>query len=367
MRSHTFQPTTLVKARRTHAPLVDQQVIVLANRAPFRHDTGRDGQLNVNRSASGLVTGLEPLVEMYRGTWVAHGCGTADFIVADRRDGLTVAGQDSNYRLRYVPLSDEEHRGYYYGFANGGLWPLCHRAGVDAIFRARDFRAYQTANARFATAVREEAAGPSPIVLVQDYHFALAPRMLRRHLPSSTVISFWHIPWPRPGVFRDCPWAEDLIDGLLGSEVIGVQTEEDRLNFLGCAATLTGARVDLMASTVTYHGRSTRVRSCPVGVDWENPIVRTTPPASVCRDAVRRRLQLPDDVKIGVGVDRLDYTKGINHKFLAIERLLETRPDMRGRFVFVQVAEPSRDSLPAYQAAKREIVETAERIKRAFR
>jgi trehalose 6-phosphate synthase len=365
MRRHTFEPASRVKTlkHRHDAPTPNQRVIVLANRAPFRHDAGPDGHLIVKRSASGLVTALEPLVAMYRGTWIAHGCGTADFAVADRRGGVNVAG---GYRLRYVSLNDQEHRDYYYGFANEGVWPLCHRAGVEPVFRARDFRAYQAVNARFAAAVRDEAGGDSPIVLVQDYHLALAPRIIRQQLSSSRVMSFWHIPWPRPRTFSDCPWAPDLLDGLLGSEVIGVQTEEDRLNFLGCAATLPSARVDLMASMVTYRGHSTHLRSYPVGVEWDGPIVRATPPAHACREAVRRQLALRDGVQIGVGVDRLDYTKGIHHKFLAIERLLERREDLRGTFVFVQVAEPSRDCLPAYQGARRDLAAAAERVNSRF-
>ena len=169
---------------------------MLANRAPFTHERTGDGRVSLKRSASGLVTALEPLVEACSGIWVAHGAGNADTACADDRGGLDVPPANPRYRLRYVWLPDHEHRGYYYGFANEGLWPLCHSVHVQPVFRSTDFRMYQLANARFAAAVCEEAEGTSPLVLVQDYHFALAPRILRSRLPLSTVVAFWHIPWP---------------------------------------------------------------------------------------------------------------------------------------------------------------------------
>jgi trehalose 6-phosphate synthase len=343
-----------------------RRVIVLANRAPFRHDHAADGSTVVSRTASGLVTALEPLVERCRGTWVAYGAGSADLSVAGFRGGINVPAAKPAYRLRYVSVPEDEHRGHYYGFANEGLWPLCHDVEVQPIFRADDFRMYEAVNRRFAAAVREEAGTDSPVVLVQDYHFALVPRALRQRSSSAAVMTFWHIPWPRPRVLGQCPWAAELLDGLLGSDVIGVQTEDDRLNFLGCAAALLDARVNLMESTISYRGHSTRIATYPVGVEWGGQVVRNTPAAAVCRDDVFRELGLQTDVRLGVGVDRLDYTKGIAHKFLAIEKLLEERPELRGRFVFAQVAEPSRDCIGAYQAARREIVETADRINQRF-
>jgi trehalose 6-phosphate synthase len=225
---------------------------------------------------------------------------------------------------------------------------------------------YQLANARFAAAVCEEAAGTAPLVLVQDYHFALAPRMLRSRLPSSTVVAFWHIPWPSPRVFKVCPWGREVLDGLLGSDIVGFQTPEDCAHFLDTIESTLPADVDRQHTVVTFRGHSTQVRAYPVGVEWANPIVRATPAVKACRARVGRDLQLQAGVRMGVGIDRLDYTKGINEKFLAIERLLETHPEFRGRFVFVQIAEPSRECLPAYRAARARLVETAERVNKRF-
>ena len=341
-------------------------LIVLANRAPLRVTRAADGRLTSKRSASGLVTALEPVVARRSGTWVAHGAVTDGYGCVDRRDGLNVPLANPTYRLRYVRLTEEEHRGYYFGFANEGLWPLCHTVGVAPVFRSADFRMYHRANGRFAAAVVDEAAGRAPLVLVQDYHFALAPRMLRRRLPSSTVVAFWHIPWPRPEVFARCPWRAALLDGLLASDIVGLQTPDDCRNFIDTVESCLDAEIDRAEGEVTFGGHTTRVRAYPVGIDWTTPTVFEVPATAACRDRVWRDLRLPEGIRLGVGVDRLDYTKGINEKFLAVERLLERETGLRGRFVFVQVAEPSRDCLPAYRAARAEIVATSQRINARF-
>ena len=342
-----------------------ERVIVLANRAPFKHESSC-GRVLATRSASGLVTALEPLLETYAGTWVAHAAGSADMTVVDELGGIDVPPANPQYRVRYVPVPDDEYCGYYFGFANEGLWPLCHTANVQPVFRRRDYEMYRAANTRFASVVADEADGGSPLVLVQDYHFALAPRILRQRLPDSTVVAFWHIPWPRPRTFRTCPWALDLLEGLLGSDIVGLQTDDDRRNFLGCVEALLGADVDLSDSTVEYHGHVTTVRAYPVGIDCVHDALQSAPPAASCRERVCRELNLPAGVRLGVGIDRMDYTKGINEKFLAIERLLEMQPELVGQFAFVQIAEPSRDCLAAYRLARAQAIETCERVNARF-
>jgi trehalose 6-phosphate synthase len=352
--------------RHRSIPGTPQRLIVVANRAPFCHHRGADGHIVTKSTGSGLVTALQPVVAAYHGTWVALASGDADTLVVDDHAGLDVPSESGRYRLRYVSLSEQEHRGYYYGFANEGLWPLCHAVGVRPVFRWSDFRMYQAANDRFAAAVAADAAGGSPTVLVQDYHFALAPRAIRHHVPESTVVSYWHIPWPSPEVFDTCPWARELLDGMLGSHVLGFQSQTNCRNFLQTVALLLDADVDLDRGTIEYRGGTTAVRAYPVGVEWNNHIVQTTPAAAICREQVCRELQLPSTVRLAVGIDRLDYTKGINEKLLAVERLLETAADLRGHFVFVQVAEPSRDSLPAYRAARAQLLETGRRVNARF-
>jgi trehalose 6-phosphate synthase len=342
------------------------RIVVLANREPFIHDRATDGRIVVRRSASGLVTALEPLVQACSGVWVAHGGGTADAMVVDHRNGLDVPPANPGYRLRRVWLDEREQQGYYYGFSNEALWPLCHRAHVQPVFRSDDFNTYRAVNARFADAVREEADGNSPLVLVQDYHFAMAPQMIHERLPLSTIIAFWHIPWPNPRDFEICPWAPQLLKGLLGSSIVGFQTSADCRNFMETVESTLEAQIDREHDVVTYAGRQTRIRAYPVSIEWPNRRMCGSSSIDVCRRAIRRQLHLEQDVRLGVGVDRMDYTKGIEEKFLAVEQLLESRPELVGRFAFVQLAEPSRECLQAYRDLRARLMKTAERINQRF-
>ena len=339
--------------------------VVLANRQPFRHDRAAGGTVVVRRSPGGLVTALEPLIDACSGTWVAHGAGTADRTAVDRWDGVMVPPANPRYRLRLVWLDPDEERRYYYGFSNEGLWPLCHRAGVKPVFRPSDFQCYRRVNERFADAVCDEATSNRPVVLVQDYHFALAPAAIRARLPLSTIVAFWHIPWPRWQVASSCPWIADLVRGLAGSTIAGFQTDDDANHFMDAAVSAIGAKVDRRRRVIAYAGTETAVRTYPVSVAWPGRSSAGADPGA-CKVSVARRLHLPEDARLVVGVDRLDYTKGLNEKCLAIERLLEWRPEFVGRMFFVQVAEPSRHCLPAYRAVRDQLAATADRINRRF-
>lgn len=344
----------------------DESIVVVANREPFRHDRAPDGDITVRRSAGGLVTALEPLIQACSGVWVAHGSGTADRVMVDGRDGLGVPPANPLYRLRRVWLDAHEERGYYYGFANEGLWPLCHRAHVQPVFRSDDFNMYRAVNARFAEAVCEEVETNWPLVLVQDYHFALAPQAIRERLPLSTIITFWHIPWPHPRDYAICPWGRQLLEGLLCSTIVGFQTPDDCQNFIETVECSLDAHIDRARNVITYGERRATVRAYPVSVEWPSRWACQSPPVETCRAAVRRQLQVPPDVRLAVGVDRLDYTKGIEEKFLAVERLLELYPEFREHFVLVQIAEPSRDGLPAYREYRSRLAETTNRINLRF-
>jgi trehalose 6-phosphate synthase len=341
-------------------------IVVLANREPIRHDRAADGRIVVKRSASGLVTALEPLIQACAGVWVAHGAGTADSVVVEWRDGLEVPPANPMYRLRRVWLDDHEKQGYYYGFSNEGLWPLCHQAHVQPVFRPDDFDTYRVVNTRFAEAVCEEVESESPLILVQDYHFALAPQAIRERLPLSTIVAFWHIPWPNPRDYAVCPWGRQLIEGLLGSTIVGFQTPDDCENFIETVECVLDAHIDRRRNVITCGDRRTTVHAYPVSVEWPSRWACQSPPVATCRAAVRRQLHLPPDVRLAVGVDRLDYTKGIDEKFLAVERLLELHPEFCERFVFVQIAEPSRDCLAAYQAYRSRLADTTDRINLRF-
>jgi trehalose 6-phosphate synthase len=360
-------PWSAERLQRTlESSLHGEGVVVVANREPYQHERGPDGAVRVVRPASGLVTALEPVMRACSGTWIAHGSGSADRETVDRRDRVRVPPGEEAYSLRRVFLSREEEQGYYLGLANEGLWPLCHVADVRPTFRAADWRQYQAVNARFADAVCEEVSGPDPIVLVQDYHFALVPRLVRERLPRATVIAYWHIPWPNPERFAMCPFAEELLAGLLGSSVLGFHTQLHCNNFLESVDRFLEARIDRERQAVVLGGRESLVRSYPISIEWPSEAARAAPPADACRRQVFAELGLGPDALLGVGVDRLDYTKGIEERLLAVERLLERFPHLRGRFTFAQLAAPSRTLIERYRALDASVEAIAARVNQRF-
>ena len=211
--------------------LKGEEILIVSNREPYIHLRHND-RIEVRRPASGLVTALEPVMRACSGTWIAHGSGDADREAVDAQDHVMVPPDKPAYRIRRVWLTQDEEAGYYYGFSNEGLWPLCHIAHTRPTFRSSDWSAYVEVNRKFAEAVVAEAKAEDPIILVQDYHFALLPRMLRERLPQATIITFWHIPWPNAEAFGICPWREELLDGLLGSSILGFHTQFHFNHFL---------------------------------------------------------------------------------------------------------------------------------------
>src|SRR5437660_819966 len=334
-----WTPETLRAILRTDLP--GHEVMVVSNREPYIHVRQGDS-IALWRPASGLVTAMEPIMRACSGTWIAHGGGSADREVVDEHASVAVPPEQPAYQLRRVWLTPEQEAGYYYGFANEGLWPLCHIAHVRPIFRTSDWEQYVTVNRTFASAVVEEAKSPDPIVLVQDYHFALLPRMIQEALPGATIVSFWHIPWPNPEAFGICPWREELLDGLLGSTILGFHTRFHCQNFVETVDRYLEARIERESSTITHGGHLTQVEHYPISIQWPPEWVESQLSVPLCRAKVQRIEQLRDDVLIGIGVDRMDYTKGILERFGAIERLLELRPEFIDRFVFIQIAARTR-------------------------
>jgi len=341
--------------------LPDTEVIVVSNREPYIHNrTGNQVVLQI--PASGLVAALEPVMRACGGTWIAHGSGTADRETVDECDRIPVPPSAPAYTLRRLWLSEDEQNGYYYGFANEGLWPLCHISFVRPSFREADWRVYRAVNERFAETVAEEARGGDPIILVQDYHFALLPRMLRKRLPQATVLTFWHIPWPNAETFSICPWKEEIIEGLLGSDVLGFHTQFHCNNFLETVDRFVESRIDRERASVSLRGHETIVRPYPISIEWPPAALATQKPIEECRNAVRARFNVGRDVKIAVGVERFDYTKGVLDRLRGVDELLTRHPEWRGRFVFVQAAAPTRSQLGAYRELQEEAVALAAEI-----
>ena len=343
------------------AELPDVEVLVVANREPYIHNHGEAG-IELQTPASGLVSAVEPVMRACRGTWIAHGSGTADRETVDEHDRLAVPPDDPEYTLRRIWISEEEQDGYYYGLANEGLWPLCHIAFTRPVFRQSDWHTYRAVNERFADAVAAEARTSSPIVLIQDYHFALLPQMVRERLPDATIITFWHIPWPNSETFGIFPWKEEIIHGLLGSSIIGFHTQFHCNNFLETVDRFVESRIDRELESVTLKGHETLIRPYPISIDWPPAALKGQKPVAECRAIVRERLGLPPDTKIAIGIERFDYTKGVLDRIRAVDTLLESYPEWRGRFVLIQAAAPTRSKLSTYKGLQDEAMALAEEI-----
>jgi len=351
---------------RTLHTLLDQElpgteVLVVSNREPYIHNH-QNGNVVLQIPASGLVAALEPVMRACGGTWIAHGSGTADRETVDGNNRIRVPPDDPAYTLRRVWLTDAEQDGYYYGFANEGLWPLCHIAFERPTFREQDWAQYQAVNERFADVVAQEASQDDPLILVQDYHFALVPRLVRQRLPRATIITFWHIPWPNSETFSICPWREEIIDGLLGSTILGFHTQLHCNNFLEATDRFMESRIDRELASVTLGGHETMIRPYPISIEWPPAALLTQAPVPQCRDAVRQRYGLPEDARIAVGIERFDYTKGILDRIRAIDELLIRQPQWRGKLVFIQAAAPTRSKLSAYSTLQAEAVRLADEV-----
>lgn len=359
-----WTPQALQQVVREH--LDDCPLVVVSNREPYIHNRTPDGTPTVQVPASGMVTALEPIVRACSGIWVAHGSGTADRMVVDKSDHVRVPPDDPAYTLRRVWLSAEEEDGYYYGFSNEGMWPLCHLAYVRPAFRESDWIAYQAVNERFAAAVAEEAKGDSPVVLIQDFHFALLPRLIRERKPRATIALFWHIPWPNSETFGICPWKREVLAHMLSADILGFHTRYHCQNFLATVDRNIECQIDHEHMTVTHNGHVCRVVPYPISIEWPPRWLSNQSSVATAREAVRLRHGIGREVRLGLGVERWDFTKGIVERFLALEKLLDEHPEWLGRLSLLQVAAPSRSRLPAYQALQQQTLAEAQRINGKF-
>jgi trehalose 6-phosphate synthase len=342
-------------------------LFVVSNREPYEHvRRGRSVECSV--PASGLVTALEPILCAANGMWIAQGTGSADRETVDEDAHVRVPPEHPQYTLRRVWVTEEEEKGFYFGFANEGIWPLCHIAHTRPVFRSQDWELYRAVNRRFADALLEEIAGErNPVVLVQDYHFALLPRMIKAARPDARVALFWHIPWPNPEAFGICPWQGELLDGLLGADLLGFHVQAHCNNFLDTVDRLLESRIDRERFAVNRCGRFTYVRPLPISVPFGAEAAGLAPGESVYLERVEAlRAAGVEASMLGVGVDRIDYTKGIPERFRAIETLFENYPAYLGRFTLVQIGAPSRTHIKRYHDLLEEVTLEAERINRRF-
>jgi trehalose 6-phosphate synthase len=336
-------------------PHVAHPLIVVSNREPYLHSQDPNGRITVTAATGGVAVALDALMRERGGVWIAHGAGPADRLVVDAADKVQVPPDIPSYVLRRLWIEEETFAAYYGGFANEGLWPLCHVVDVRPKFRTEDWEAYTDVNARFAAAIHAEIGASEAPVFIQDYHLALVAPALRTLRPTARTAIFWHIPWPYPDRLRICPWRRELVAGLLANDLIAFQLERDRRNFLLAAEEELHAEVEIEASRVRYAGRTSTVVAVPIGVDFDRiQGFATDPSLPAEQQRLRELLDLRADI-IGLGVDRLDYTKGIPERLDALDLLMTRRPELRGRMTFVQIGVPSRSELESYGSIEAEI------------
>jgi len=348
--------------------LQGRTLFVVSNREPYIHlHKGKEIQVVV--PASGLVTALEPILRACGGTWLAHGGGDADRETSDEHDKLRVPPDDPQYSLKRVWLTKEEEQGYYYGFSNEGLWPLCHIAHTRPVFRAEDWACYQAANLKFADSLLQELEGfEEPCVLIQDYHFALLPRLIKEKRPDARVAIFWHIPWPNPEAFGICPWQKELLHGLLGADLIGFHIQFHCNNFLETVDRVLESRIDWERFAVNQSGHSTWVKPFPISIAF--PAAAPARPEEPHVESSKALLLKNLGVKasyMGVGVDRIDYTKGILERFRGLERFLDKFPNYQQQVTFVELGAPSRTHIKHYHDLLGQVEAEADRINWRFR
>ena len=344
-----------------HAKLGENAFFVISNREPYMHVLDEaSGMAKCIRPASGVVTAIHPILCASGGTWIAHGSGNADRKFVNSKDKLGVPPEDNRYILKRVWLEKKEEEGYYYGFANEGLWPLCHNTHTRPIFRQSDWQMYKKVNQKFASSILEELPARSPLIFIQDYHFTLLPKMIKEKRPDVTIALFWHIPWPNPEAFSICPYQEEILSGMLGSDLIGFHVQNHCNNFLDTANRLLESRVDTEKFSVVRHEKETYVRAFPISVDGH--ISGSKFNVEPIREIQRLKKEYELEGKIvGVGVDRIDYTKGIAERILAIDRFLEKYPQYKKKFVFIQLGAPSRTHIKRYHELIAELDELVEK------
>jgi trehalose 6-phosphate synthase len=337
-------------------------LVVVSNREPYLHNEDHHGGIEVKAATGGVAVALDALMRERGGVWIAHGAGTADRRVVDAHDKVLVPPESPSYALRRLWIEEPTFSAYYGGFANEGLWPLCHVVDVRPKFRTEDWVAYQDVNARFATAIHQEIGAADAPVFIQDYHLALVAPALRSLRPDTRTALFWHIPWPNPDRLRICPWRRDIVAGLLANDLIAFQVERDRRNFLMAAEEELDAEIEIEASRARVDGHAATVVSVPIGVDFDRIQGFAADPALVAeQQRLREQLNLRAEI-VGLGVDRLDYTKGIPERLDALDTLMIRRPELRGRMTFVQIGVPSRSGLASYSAIEAEIDQRIRRL-----
>ena len=327
----------------------DYLFIVVSNRQPYVH-VFKKGKIECQRGAGGVITALDPVMQACNGLWVAFGNGDADRKVADKEGKIKVPPENPSYTLKRVWLTKEEEDRYYYGYSNEALWPLSHMTFQRPDFRSEDWESYQAVNKKFAQAVVDEVGDKKAFVWIQDYHLCLLPRYLKEMLPNQLIVAhFWHIPWPNYETFRICPQKKEILEGLLSNDLLGFHIRYHCDNFFEAIDREMESKIDRERFSVVKSGHETLIRPYPISVDFEGINSRAdSSEVKNLADGLREEFALSGQ-KVLLGFDRLDYTKGIPERILAIDRLFEKHPELKEKMAFVQMGEISRIHIPQYK------------------
>ena len=343
------------------AYLKKRPIFVVSNREPYIHQKVKNN-ITYKIPASGMVTALEPIMEACGGIWLAHGSGDADKLTVDRNDKIMVPPDEPKYTLKRLWLTDKEIKGYYTGFSNEALWPLCHMAHTRPIFRKEDWAEYQKVNGKFAQNLLNEIKDDKrPVILIQDYHFALLPEMIKKSRPDAEVGIFWHIPWPNAESFSICPWRKEILEGMLGADVVGFHTQQYCNNFLETVGKEVESLADLEKFAITHQGHTAYIKPFPISVAFTNGGAKSTEPKSPLLEDWGIKTKF-----LGLGIDRLDYTKGILERLRGVEFFFDLYPAYKEQLTFLQIAPPSREGVEKYRQFNEEVSQEAERINQKF-
>lgn len=347
-----------------NAYLKDRPIFIASNREPYVHEKIKN-EVKYHVPESGAVTALEPVMDATGGTWIAWGSGNADKLVVDKDNKIRVPPQEPKYTLKRVWLSEKEVNGHYKGFSNEAIWPLCHIAHTRPIFRKDDWVEYRKVNGKFAQSILEEIKSvPNPIILVQDFHLALVPQMIKKSRPDAQVGIFWHIPWPSVEAFSICPWRREILEGVLGADIIGFHTQQYCNNFIETVSKDIESIANFEQFSITHKGHTSYIKPFPISIDFTNSAKHKFDPEK--GRAYLKELGIYTKY-LGLGVDRMDYTKGIMERFKAVEFFLDNYPDYQKQFTFLQIAAPSRESVQKYRDFSEEVTRESERINEKFK
>lgn len=339
----------------------NRQIIIISNREPYIHKKDKT-KTKVVIPPSGMITALEPIMEACGGTWIACGSGDGDKLVVDKNDKIAVPPDDPKYILKRIWLSDDELKGFYTGFSNEALWPLCHMAHVRPTFRKSDWEQYQKVNGKFAQSLLSEIKNiPRPLILVQDYHFALLPEIIKKSRPDAEIGLFWHIPWPNAESFSICPWRREILGGILGADIIGFHTQQYCNNFFDTVSKEIESLADLEKFSITHKNHTSYIKPFPISVNLTHNNTFDSNPGKQMLKKMGIKTKY-----LGIGVDRMDYTKGILERFRGVEFFLKMYPKYKGQFTFLQIAPPSRESVNKYRQFGIEVTKEAERINQKY-